>query len=83
MAFSSCQDILLSVLTYSHDNSIPNNVTLNNEPVSDHEVSNAFASFFNQKITNLKRGVIISNDVHNGTLKLLVGDRFFMTLSDL
>ena len=58
-------------------NSIPNVLTLNNEQVSGHEVSEAFASFFNQKIVKLKQGIRINNAVHNVSRKLLVGDRFF------
>ena len=53
-------------------NSIPNVMTLNNDEIAEHEVSNAFASFFQQKIVTLKQGISISNTVHNGLRKSFI-----------
>ena len=66
----------------NHD-SIPANLSLNGTPIAPHETANAFAKFFNDKTTSHVNNTAVSQTVYNGTNKLIVQNRNFMTRNDV
>ena len=64
-------------------NSIPKNLTRDNIPIDETDTANCFASFFEEKISTIKRSLSISDNVYNGKNKLIVCNRFFMTTNDV
>ena len=63
--------------------SIPSNLTLGGLPIAAHEIPNAFANFFNDKITAHVNNVTVSRNVYNGKNKIIVQNRNFMLRSDI
>ena len=55
----------------------------NGTPVGESEISDCFARFFDEKIKNIVNNVEISENVHNGTKKMTVGNSNFMTKNDI
>ena len=62
---------------------IPKNLTRDNIAIDETYTANCFATFFDEKISTIKRSLSMSDSVHNGKNKLIVGNRFFMTLNDV
>ena len=64
-------------------NSIPKNLTRNNNPVNELDAANCFANFFREKVITIKETINVCDNVYNGKNKLIVGDRFFMSENDI
>ena len=62
---------------------IPQNLTLGGIPVAAHDVPNAFAGFFSNKITTHVNKTSISVTVYNGKKQILVQNLNFMTKKDV
>ena len=63
--------------------SIPSNLTLGGMPITTHDIPNAFAAFFNEKITAHVNHVTVSRNVYKGKNKIIVQNRNFMLMSDI
>ena len=48
-------------------------------PVSENEMADCFANFFNNKVRKLVENVMIDQNVYNGTQKLVTQNADFMT----
>ena len=64
-------------------NLIPKILTLNNITINQDNAANEFARFFHLKIETIKQNVKIDDAVYNGCNKLLVDERFFMSVKDV
>ena len=62
---------------------IPQNMQLNNLPVSSHEISEEFASFFESKVNGIVSNTAINHEVHNGYRKMTADSKMFMTRSNV
>ena len=58
---------------------IPENLTLDNTVINEDDIPDVFASFFKNKITNIVNESRININVYNGTQKMVINDRNFMT----
>ena len=63
--------------------SIPSNLTLAGIPIATHETANAFAKFFNEKLTSHAHKKKVNPGVYNGKNKFIVADRNFMQYCDV
>ena len=63
---------------------IPKNLTLAGLPIAAADVPNSFAAYFNEKVENtVARAKVINQGLYNGTCKLMVQNRNFMTRLDV
>ena len=63
--------------------STPSNVTLGGVPIATHNIANAFATFFNEKIKSHVANTSVCPNVYNGKNKIIVQNRNFMQKSDV
>ena len=64
-------------------NNLPAILTLNNIPVNDTDLPNAFSDYFHNKINTMRQNLAICPNVYNGKCKLIVDSKFFMSESDV
>ena len=69
-AVSAAKDIGIST--------IPNTMTFGNKIINEHERSDCFASFFEEKVRTITESVVIDPNVFNGSRKIHAGDLMFM-----
>ena len=63
--------------------SLPDNMSLNDNLIKNNDLPEAFANFFENKITQITSNTQISNNVYNGTKKVDHPNSFFMTDTDI
>ena len=61
------------------ETTIPDNMSLNSEPVSSHELSEHFARFFERKVADILSSTNVNQSIHNGSRKIYATDSMFMT----
>ena len=64
-------------------NNLPAILTLNNIPVNDIDLPNAFSDYFHNKVHTMRQNLAICPNVYNGKCKLIVDSKFFMSESDV
>ena len=62
---------------------IPNDMMYNNKIVTGFDACESFAKFFEGKVNDIVRDVVIDPTVHNGGRKIYANDYMFMTRTDI
>ena len=78
---NSCQGNLWKAVNVAKNlvvNNIPCNLTLAGIPIATKEIPNAFARFFNEKVTLHAQNTRVDPGVYNGKNKIIVQNRNFM-----
>ena len=58
----------------------PDNITYNNVPIEPLETADSFAGFFVKKVMNIVDECTVKNNIYNGTQKVNMVNKNFMTL---
>ena len=66
-----------------NNESIPTVLTLSGAPIATADRAEAFATFFNEKITSHAQNTKVCRNVYNGKNKIIVQNRNFMQTGDV
>ena len=62
---------------------LPASMTLGGQKINEHERSNCFATYFEEKIRSITNSTLVDPNVYNGVNKMVAGDEMFMSISEV
>ena len=64
-------------------NILPVSMTLGGQKISEHDRSDCFATYFEEKIRNITNSTVVDPSVYNGVRKMVAGNEMFMSIGEV
>ena len=64
-------------------NILPVSMTLGGQKISEHDRSDCFATYFEEKIRNITNSTLVDQSVYNGVRKMVAGNEMFMSIGEV